>query len=56
MLVTLEDLCMKKKISMKLDFPVLFKKNNEKLNKKEVFSAESKEQHQNSKRTEILRI
>ena len=55
--VTWEDLSMQedphlswgKIISMKgeLDFPALFKKNNEKLNIKKKISTESKEQHQN---------
>ena len=35
------------------DLPELFG-NDQKLNKKQVFSMESKEQHQNSKRTEII--
>jgi len=35
------------------DFPALFKKTRDSI-KKEVFSAKSKEQHQNLKRTEII--
>ena len=36
-----------------LDIPALFK-NNEKLNKKQVFSTESKKQHSNFKQKEII--
>jgi hypothetical protein len=36
------------------DFPALFKKKDQKLNKKKSFSTENKEQHPNLKRTENI--